>query len=51
MEEKKTLTVKDLCDLTGKKKSTIYRLAKELGRLPTVEEVKSIQMGRPRKYF
>lgn len=49
MEQKK-LTVEELAAATGKCTGTIYRIAKILGRLPTVEEVRAIKNGRPRKY-
>ena len=51
MQQNKTLTVKELVEITGKKKSTIYNLAKQLGRLPTVEEVNAVKIGRPKKYY
>lgn len=35
---------------TGKSRSTIYKLAKRFGRLPTVEEVLNRKNGRPIKY-
>jgi len=36
---------------TGKSKVTIYKLMRELGRLPTEEEVLKVRKaGRPKKY-
>lgn len=42
--------VQELMKLTGRSKTTIYKLASKLGRLPTVEEVLNRPNGRPRKY-
>jgi predicted DNA-binding transcriptional regulator AlpA len=45
------MTVKELVELGGKSETTIYKLAKRLGRLPTIEEVKEERLpGRPKKY-
>jgi hypothetical protein len=45
-------SVKDLVEKTGRSKSWIYSLCKELGRLPTIEEVneRKNKVGRPKKY-
>ena len=43
-------SVQDLMKLTGRSKTTIYKLAGKLGRLPTVEEVMNRKNGRPKKY-
>lgn len=45
------MTINELVKLSGKSKTAIYRLAKKLNRTPTLEEVKSIKMGRPKKYI
>lgn len=42
--------VQELMKITGRSKTTIYKLAAKLGRLPTVEEVLNRPNGRPRKY-
>lgn len=42
--------VQELMEQTGRSKAIIYRLAKRLGRLPTVEEVINRPNGRPKKY-
>lgn len=42
--------VQELIDKTGRSKTAIYRLAKKLGRLPTVEEILNRKNGRPNKY-
>lgn len=44
------MTVEELAKATGKSKVTIYKVARRLGRLPTVEEVLNRKVGRPRKY-
>lgn len=44
------MTIQEVAEQTGKTTATIYRLAKKLGRIPTVEEVKNVKMGRPSKY-
>lgn len=44
------MTVNELSIATGKSKVTIYKVARKLGRLPTVEEVLNRKVGRPRKY-
>lgn len=50
MEEEKKYTVEELAALTNRSKAVIYRLAKRLGRLPTLEEITSRKTGRPTKY-
>lgn len=42
--------VQELMKLTKRSKTTIYKLAGKLGRLPTVEEVLNRPNGRPKKY-
>ena len=44
------MTIKELAEATGKSVNTIYYHARKLDRLPTVEEIKAVKMGRPRKY-
>ena len=52
MEEKK-LSIEEIAKACGKSVRTVYRRARELGRLPTLEEMKAPRpkTGRPRKYF
>lgn len=52
MEEKK-LSIEEIAKACGKSVRTVYRRARELGRLPTLEEMKEPRpkTGRPRKYF
>lgn len=50
--EKKSMTVAELARLSGKATATVYKYAKRLGRLPTLEELAAPpKMGRPRKYY
>lgn len=42
--------VEELARLTGKSSTVIYKLAKRLGRLPTIPEINNRKNGRPRKY-
>lgn len=42
--------VEKLANITGKQERTIYYMAKKLGRLPTVDEIKATKSGRPLKY-
>ena len=44
------MTVNELCKMTGKSRVAIYNLARKLGRMPTIEEILSQKIGRPRKY-
>lgn len=44
------MTIKELAEKSGKKKSTIYTFAKRIGRTPTLEEVLNVKRGRPKKY-
>lgn len=44
------MTVKELAELANVSMTTVYKRAKELGRLPTVEELKPRKHGRPQKY-
>ena len=39
-----------LADAAGVSKATVYNRAKQLGRLPTVNELKTRKCGRKRKY-
>ena len=41
--------VQELARITKRSPSQIYYLAKKLGRLPTLEEIVSVKVGRPRK--
>ena len=51
MSEKPLSPIEELIKKTGRSKTTIYRYAQKLGRLPTVEELnKQKKSGRPRKY-
>ena len=45
------MTVDELVKETGKSRVTIYKVAKRLGRLPSVEEIMNRPVGRPRKYY
>ena len=45
------MTIDELAEKTGKSKVTIYKVARRLGRIPTIEEVMNRQNGRPKKYF
>jgi predicted transcriptional regulator len=45
------VTIDELAEKTGKSKVVIYKVAKRLGRIPTIEEVMNRQTGRPRKYY
>lgn len=42
--------VEELAKMSGKSKVSVYALCKKLGRLPTLEEVKAVKVGRPPKY-
>lgn len=44
------MTIKELQEKTGRSRSHIYKKARELGRLPTIEELKEAYVGRPKKY-
>lgn len=39
-----------LAEEAGVSRTVVYRLAKKLGRLPTLDELKNRKNGRPRKY-
>jgi response regulator of citrate/malate metabolism len=45
------MTIEELAKETGKSKVVIYKVAKRLGRIPTVEEIMNRQVGRPKKYY
>lgn len=45
------VTAKELAQVCGRSKVTIYKLAKRLGRLPTIDEVLNRKCGRPQKYL
>ena len=40
----------ELADKTGKTRSSIYYLARKLGRKPTLQDIQNIKLGRPEKY-
>ena len=46
------MTVQELAEKANVTERRVYQLAKQLGRLPTVEEIKSRKgkRGRPKKY-
>ena len=46
------MTVKELAEKADVTARRVYQLAKKLGRLPTVEEIKARKgkRGRPKKY-
>lgn len=44
------LTIKEIAETANVSISTVYRRAKELGRLPRVEEIKKKKVGAPFKY-
>lgn len=44
------MTAKEIAQAAGVSTATVYKRAKQLGRLPTVEEVKNSRNGRPEKY-
>lgn len=45
-------TVKSIAEKTGRSEAWIYTLCRELGRLPTIDEVndRKNRKGRPKKY-
>lgn len=51
-EKEVKMTVKELAEEANVTQRRVYQLAKELGRLPTVEELKERKgkRGRPKKY-
>ena len=44
------MSVEEIAKATGRSKVAIYKLARRLGRLPSIEEVLNRKTGRPRKY-
>lgn len=46
------MTVQELAKETNVTEARVYQIAKQLGRLPTVEEIESRKgkRGRPKKY-
>lgn len=46
------MTIKELCEKTGRSRTWIYTICKRLGRMPTIEEVEELKnkKGRPKKY-
>ncbi len=49
-KEKNALSANDLAVMTGRSRTAIYKLAKRLGRLPTIEEIVNRPNHRPPKY-
>lgn len=47
----KKFSIAEIAKITGKSKVTVYKLARKLGRVPTIEEVLNRKNGRPTKYF
>ena len=45
-----TMRPSQIAQAAGVSIATVYRHAKNLGRFPTVEEIRNSKMGRPRKY-
>lgn len=46
----KKMTASEIAKIAGVCVATVYSRAKELGRMPTIEEIKVKKLGRPRKY-
>lgn len=44
------MTVKEIAQAAGVSVATVYKRAKQLGRMPTIKEVKNPKNGRPIKY-
>ena len=44
------MNAEELAKTVGKNVRSVYRLAKKLGRLPTVAELKAVKRGAPKKY-
>lgn len=51
-EKEVKMTVQELAKETNVTEARVYQIAKQLGRLPTVEEIESRKgkRGRPKKY-
>ena len=45
------MTIQELAEITGRSRVTIYKVARRLGHIPTIEEVLNRKNGRPRKYI
>lgn len=45
------MTIDELAEVTGRSRVTIYKVARRLGRIPTIEEVLNRKNGRPKKYY
>lgn len=45
------MTIDELAEVTGRSRVTLYKIARQLGRTPTIEEVLNRKNGRPRKYI
>ena len=46
------MTVQEIAEKANVSKGRVYQIAKQIGRLPTIEEVEERKgkMGRPKKY-
>lgn len=46
------MTVQELAEKTNVTEARVYQIAKQLGRLPTIDEIESRKgkRGRPKKY-
>ena len=44
------MTIKELAEKTNRSVAVIYKVAKRLGRMPTIEEILNRKNGRPKKY-
>ncbi len=49
-KDKNSLSANELAVITGRSRNAIYKLAKKLGRLPTIEEIVNRPNHRPPKY-
>lgn len=50
-KHKPTDWVAELMRKTGRSEIAIYKAARKLGRIPTVEEILNRKAGRPKKYL
>jgi predicted transcriptional regulator len=46
------MTIKELAKTVGRSESWVYRIARRLGRIPTIKEIeeRKDKRGRPKKY-
>jgi predicted transcriptional regulator len=51
-EKEVKMTVQELAEKTNVTEARVYQIAKQLGRLPTIDEIESRKgkRGRPKKY-